>query len=266
MAEPIGKLLKDLRRQQNLTGVILGEKVGLSQSKISKIETGAYQPTIEEIEKLLNILKPSEIIRQQIHNTYNAQKSLHEGKTYTMNFRYDAHAFDVEQKAKEVRVFCMTQTPALLQTASYREGLLRHFDLSEEEIKDNLRTTLGRQDRLWAKGRSWHFLILETGLYTAAAGALAQREQLDRLERLISTSQVTLGIIPYNVGFAVVDVSTFVLYDTHHVSMCVAGVDIMSTDSGDVRRHQKLFDELHRKAVYGQEAISLVRAAYDHFN
>jgi len=266
MAEQIGKTIKDLRRQHGLTGISLGEKVNISQSKISKIETGAHQPTSEELEKILNILKPSEIIRQRIHNAYNEQRSLDEGKTYTMNFRYNAHAFDVEQKAKDMEVFCMTQTPALLQTAGYREGLLRHFDLSEEEIKDNLKTTLSRQDRLWAKGRSWHFLILETGLYTAAAGAAAQREQLDRLERLIGTNQVTVGIIPYNVGFAVVDISTFVLYDDDHVSMCVAGVDIMSTDSEDVRRHQKLFEELRHKAVYGQEAISYVRAAYDHFS
>jgi len=266
MAEQIGKTLKKLRRQHGLTGISLGEKVNISQSKISKIETGSQQPTSEELEKILNILKPSEIIRQQIYNTYDGQKSLDEGKTYTMNFRYNAHAFEVEQKAKSVRLFCMTQTPALLQTAGYREGLLHHFDLSEEEVQDNLKTTLGRQDRLWAKGRSWHFLILEIGLYTAAAGALAQKGQLDRLERLIGTGQVTIGIIPYNVGFAVVDISTFVLYDDDHVSMCVAGVDIMSVDKEDVRRHQKIFEELRHKAVYGQEAISLVRAAYDHFN
>lgn len=266
MAEQIGKILKGLRRQRGLTGISLGEKVGLSQSKISKIETGTHRPTNEELEKFLNILKPSEIIRQQIYSTYSQQKSLDEGKTYTMNFRYNAHAFDVEQKAKDMRVFCMTQTPALLQTAGYREGLLRHFDLTDEEIRKNLKMTLGRQDTLWTKGHSWHFLILETGLYTAAAGATVQREQLDRLERLIGMSQIVIGIIPYNVGFAVVDVSTFVLYDNDHVSMCVAGVDIMSNDSEDVCRHQKLFEELRHKAVYGQEAISYVRAAYDHFN
>ncbi len=95
---------------------------------------------------------------------------------------------------------------------------------------------------------------------------MAQREQLDRLERLIGTNQVVIGIIPYNVGFAVVDVSTFVLYDDNHVSMCVAGVDIMSTDSEDIRRHQRLFEELRHKALYGQEAIGLVRDAYDHFS
>ncbi len=151
MAEKIGNTLKELRRRQNLTGASLGEKVGLSQSKISKIETGAYSVTIEEIDRLLNILKPSEIIRQQIYNAFNEQKPYSQSKTYTMNFRHNPNAFDVEQKAKDVCVFCMTQTPALLQTASYREGLLRHFDLSEEEIRDNLKMTLCRQDRLWTK-------------------------------------------------------------------------------------------------------------------
>ncbi|MEK7152781.1 MAG: helix-turn-helix transcriptional regulator, partial [Patescibacteria group bacterium] len=67
MSKQIGETIRTLRRQRNLTGEELARKAGLSQSKISKIETGQYRNLqIKELEIVLNILDAPKTIRQQI--------------------------------------------------------------------------------------------------------------------------------------------------------------------------------------------------------
>lgn len=43
----IGKFLKELRKEQNLTQEQLGEKVGVTNKTVSRWETGTYMPPIE---------------------------------------------------------------------------------------------------------------------------------------------------------------------------------------------------------------------------
>src|SRR5690349_439533 len=56
---PIGAVLKRLRRQARLTGQELGRRAGMSQAKISKIETGAIQPSTEDVQRLAHELGAS---------------------------------------------------------------------------------------------------------------------------------------------------------------------------------------------------------------
>src|SRR5579862_1955984 len=49
--------IRTLRRSMGVTGVSLARQVGISQSKLSKIETGALIPSTDDLKSILTHLK-----------------------------------------------------------------------------------------------------------------------------------------------------------------------------------------------------------------
>ncbi|MBQ4068672.1 MAG: helix-turn-helix transcriptional regulator [Lachnospiraceae bacterium] len=57
--QKIGKFLKDLRKQNNMTQEQLGERIGVTNKTISRWETGNYMPPIESLRLLSDIYEVS---------------------------------------------------------------------------------------------------------------------------------------------------------------------------------------------------------------
>lgn len=57
--QKIGKFLKELRKQNNMTQEQLGEKIGVTNKTISKWENGNYMPPIEKLKALSDIYQVS---------------------------------------------------------------------------------------------------------------------------------------------------------------------------------------------------------------
>ena len=55
----VGKKIKEFRKKANLTQAELAEKVGLSETHMSKIEIGANSPTLENFLKICEVLNLS---------------------------------------------------------------------------------------------------------------------------------------------------------------------------------------------------------------
>lgn len=56
-AERIGAWLKHWRQHRGLTQMQLGEQIGSDGSRISKLENGLENPTVETLDQLLTVLK-----------------------------------------------------------------------------------------------------------------------------------------------------------------------------------------------------------------
>ena len=261
-AQQAGKLIRNLRRQRELTGGELGRKVGLSQSKISKIETGFYaklQP--QEIEAILNILDAPKTIRQQIYRAMETP----DPRTLVYrdyNTRYDFKLWTkLERKTTQKRTYTINLVPAFLQIAEYRQALLKAYGIPEDIRAHIMEESLVQQDFLWDKRRSYHFIMHQAALYTSPLAHAAHIVQLDRLERVIDIPNVTLGIVPFQNGLPLSENGSFALFDESHVTLTVAYGDIESTDPKDITLHVKIFEALDRLAWYGQDAKQLVSEA-----
>ncbi|MCY9782546.1 helix-turn-helix domain-containing protein [Nocardiopsis sp. EMB25] len=59
----LSEALRRVRKRAGFTGERLASRVGMSQSKISKIETGKMVPTAFDVERILRVLKatPEEV-------------------------------------------------------------------------------------------------------------------------------------------------------------------------------------------------------------
>ena len=53
----LGKRIKEIRKSKNITQEQLAEKVGIGTANISYIENGKFAPTIENFEKIADVLE-----------------------------------------------------------------------------------------------------------------------------------------------------------------------------------------------------------------
>ncbi|MBD2752624.1 helix-turn-helix domain-containing protein [Spirosoma validum] len=56
IAEQVGELIKQTRKEKGLTQKELGEKIGVSESMINKYESGKQNPTIATLSKIIEAL------------------------------------------------------------------------------------------------------------------------------------------------------------------------------------------------------------------
>jgi transcriptional regulator with XRE-family HTH domain len=260
-----GQLIRDLRRKRNISGEVLARKTGLSQTKISKIETGAIPQAKEaDLETILNILEAPQTIRQQILVRGNFTS----GPTYDF---WQKRTFDETSRlvlsTAFIRTFMINLLPALLQTVEYRESYLKRMGFEAQTLTKAMSSALRQQDMLWDKRKRFHFIIYEGAFYTAPGTSIVQRAQLDRIERFIgSVANIKVGVIPLETGLAPAENGTFAIYDDRVVINVLAGGHVALTDSLEVASYHKLFAELDHRADYGDIARTTVQKAISFFS
>lgn len=62
----VGKAIKKLRKDRNVTKDQLAEQIGISISHLEKIESGARRPGIDTYQRLLSILGADMVIHKEI--------------------------------------------------------------------------------------------------------------------------------------------------------------------------------------------------------
>jgi transcriptional regulator with XRE-family HTH domain len=257
----VGQLIQELRKQQNITGSELGRRVAMSQSKISKLENGMYPKLrFQEIERILNILNVSNSLRRRIYTAMDAERSnIVRFRPYDL--RYSTDMYERDRKCVNFRIFAPFIVPALLQTNEYRLALLRSWGAAEDDVTI-LRAITKRQELLWDRQRRFHFIMHQSMLYGSLPG---QRgiglPQLDRIERFIGLPNIKIGIIPLESGMPLVEVGPFAVLDERILVTITLDGDTASTDSKSIALHGRVFEDMSRLAVYGDEARRLMKAA-----
>lgn len=244
----------------------MGRKAGLSQSKISKIETGCTRFNNKNIQNILDILGAPKTIRQQI-NLQIEQIADDPMSQRHYGFFMDLTTVQYERECSTLRSFAIQAIPLILQILEYRNAIIKRYGRrNEPEIDIDMRTTLQRQDLLWDKKRSFHIILHQAALYTHLAGKGVQIMQLDRLERLLGRENIKIGIIPTKAGLPVLDPTNFVLYDDRQLLTATGKGEVISLKPADILLHMTLFKELDQLALYGNEAKGLIREAIDYFS
>jgi transcriptional regulator with XRE-family HTH domain len=262
--QALGRLLADARLKSRMSGTEVSDRAGISQSKLSKIETGVY-PKIETIlvNKLLNILKPEIYIQQQVTLLLNDDSAGGSPAKPLNDFDYE-QVYRYEHGATQIKNFAFNAVPAILQIAEYRQTMLKKYVLSKDLVVQEATVQQRRQDLLWDTNRHFHFILAETALHLTPGGPLVQLKQLDRLERLVGRSNIRLGIVPYRTGLTVLEHGNFVLYDDQVVKQAMLGTEIDTRSEQLVNEFVSVFTELQLKAVYDELAVQLIRQAMDY--
>lgn len=259
----IGAELKVLRQKRKLNGETLGQLVGVSQSKIAKIENGYAPYNNALIYKILEVLSAPKLVVRRIDTLLvNQPDSRH------IDFNYDISnewIVDMESSSATVRIYNASSFIVLLQTFETRMAILKYNNVADADIPAHMAAAEKRQSLLWRSNVHYDLIMLENALYGVQTAMDLHIAQLQKLLRFLESQTIRVGFIPLRHGVPHFVTSSVAIYDSAAVAIELADRGIIFTDSPTIQRYQKELDLLEQYAVYGDDAQALVLQALQYF-
>jgi transcriptional regulator with XRE-family HTH domain len=226
----LGSSLAELRKERSLSGERLAQLVGMSQSKISKLERGLLRPRPDDVEAIVRALDDSREIGPDVsHELVEQARRLRDSgsrqktrPTVESPAAFQHDFFDAEAKATRIRNFEPITVPGLLQISEYTRRMLNaYFAVVEGDTsKEHWRRTAGtvavrarRQQLLYDPDKTFEFLIMESVLGNRYAAPSVMLAQLDRLELAATNDNISIKIVPMYTPLGYAPVQGFSVYD-----------------------------------------------------
>ena len=258
----LGLILRDLRLQKKLSGSELGRMVRMSQSKISKIETGSFRAvSLYDIQSLLEALEPDEEIRRQVLTQFEI------ASMSPLSIRYiEAHGVGRkqreirmrEQHVKIKRVYSPCLIPGLLQIPNYISALFTGLGVPSHKVSFVTAERLRRQEILGQHGRQFAFIVNHAALYTSPGGKSTQIDQLRHLIKVSRFPNIRMGIVPVTAGLPLNADNGFALMDDAYATGETVLAEQQSFDSKEIAVYFKLYRELEALSVFDHKAEELI--------
>ncbi|MGI8305450.1 helix-turn-helix domain-containing protein [Saccharopolyspora hattusasensis] len=199
----IANELRRYREKAGLSCTEAGAKLGVSGSKISRIETGVSGLQIEDVAALLGLYHVPAVERHTLVELAKSadQKGWWERQTgLPHNWK---NLMEFEAKASRIQNFETTFVPGLLQTPEYCRAIIQGIDatLTEEELDQLVAARMARQIVL-SRSRAPQFLAVmdETVLRRPIGGSGVMKRQLQHLLNVAGASNVNLLVVPVSAG------------------------------------------------------------------
>ncbi len=267
----LARELKRLREFAGLSGRDLATRirdsgVEMSQSKVSRIESGAATVTRPEVQAWADAMDAAPGTRKRLMEL--AETAFTEVAAWRNAVRAgQGHLQDRvrarETTARTVRNFQPTVIPGLLQTPEYAHWMIPLADIAG--VVDHAASAaarLERQPALFDTDRRFEFLIGESALHWNPAPATDLLvAQLDRVVSLAATNNVHIDVLPIDGQAVATPWSNFVVYEGEETFVMVELIhaSLKIADPEDVELYRSLYDRLRERAVRGPDAVVLIQ-------
>jgi transcriptional regulator with XRE-family HTH domain len=254
--------LRKLREGADLTIEQVADKIELSPSTISRMETAQVGVRTNDLRPLLDIYKVSGMQRDEL------LQLAREGRQQVWWQEYKdlptAAVASLETEAASILQYAAQLVPGLLQTEEYARAVLQaiHFQAGPEKVARRLELRVARQALLTGKDAPQYWIVLdEAVLRRAIGGRQVMHAQLERLIDAAELPNVTLQVLPFAAGaHAGLDGEFTILSyrdpeDPDVVFIENTGGDAYIEDSGVTRRYNSIFDHLRAAAQNPAESM-----------
>lgn len=259
--EHLGNVLRDFRTRHEISGRKLAALVGISQSTISKLESGLLSPTDEIIDKIcaaLNLTKESRmrlVIWQKLLSQPFAPYVPIEKDTVAQVQRA-INEFEVGTSV--FRIYQLLYIPGLLQTESYARkiisGTFQHYPAQlNRDLKAAVKERLKRQEILDDSSKRFTFLIHESAIKKIPDRSIRD-SQIKALIDWQSRANITIGLIPSSQQwFGELTVTSFDILDRELVLVdTYRGILYLWMESV-ISAYLSLFEKIHVNCVFGDQ-------------
>ncbi len=201
----LGARLRVLREDSGLTRSQAGDAIGVSRSKISRLEhgrTGSKQRDVDSLLTLYGVLGEAErgIVRTL------AEQANTPGWWHSYGDVIPAWLHDylgAEQAADVIRGYEVQFVPGLLQTPEYAREVSRlgHPDATTAEVERHVELRLRRQDVLGRPAPPHLWVVVDEAALRRPLGAPdVMRAQLDHLVAMAQRPHITVQLLPFAAG------------------------------------------------------------------
>ncbi|MGH8909338.1 MAG: helix-turn-helix domain-containing protein [Egibacteraceae bacterium] len=265
--EELGSALRRLRRDAGLTGVEAAQRAGMSQSKISKIETAALLPSVDDVDVLCHALSaPAELRADLLDRTERLHTEIDSFRAVQRRGLHckQEEIGELEAETISFRDFQPLAITGLLQTAAYMRQIFALF-ISGVELGKAVTARLERQAVLYDSSKRFTFLIPEGALRWRFCSNQAMLAQFDRIASIATLPNVRIGVIPWTASVRELPLQGFGLYDDRLAIVGLETGEVRLRDPKDVAVYLKLFAALEESAVFGDEARAVLARVADDY-
>ncbi|MCI0386624.1 helix-turn-helix transcriptional regulator [Streptomyces sp. CNQ085] len=252
--QELAKLLRDLRKRAGLSGVRLAARCNMSQSKVSRIESGKVRPSLVDIRQILRALdappKAIEEISALARQANTEWRNLRELRRKGLATR-QAELKALEASSVHMRYFLLSMVTGLLATPEYVRASLAH---SSADTSRAAAGKLERQAVLYDTAKRFTFILTEQAVRWPVVAPPALAEQMDRLASLSHLPNVRIGVLPVGEPTQRVPLSTFTVYDSTLVTIETTSGSLFLHDGRDVQSYLDEFSGYEKSALFDDAA------------
>lgn len=197
----LGKRLRELRNQHNMTVEEVAENLLCSATKISRLETGARRPNPRDVRDLCRLYSVDEPTTAELMSLAQGARE-HGWWTQYEDLDLDPY-IGLEQDATAITCFSVYYVPGLLQTADYARAVIKAIapkmapDIHRQRVEVRMRRQLVLEEEPPPR---YHVLLDESVLYRRVAGSAVMVAQLDRVLEAQVRGKATIQVIPFDIG------------------------------------------------------------------
>ncbi|MFC4372997.1 helix-turn-helix domain-containing protein [Nocardia halotolerans] len=265
--EELGRRLREIRRDAELTGRRLAQLSGWHESKVSKIENGTRPPNEADLRAYAAHTGTADQLPDLIATLRGIEAAYIEWRRLlaTGTRRRQERSVTLAEETRLQRVYEPQIIPGIFQTPEYAEQILRRavrFYGIPDDVDAGVSKRIERQQWLYRGDRRFHVLVTEQAIYNPVGGPGVHRGQLDRLLSVSGLPRVILGIIPATAPMPMQS-TNFVMFDSRLVLVETPTAELSITQPREIETYSRLFAELAESSVTGDSARHVIRRAID---
>jgi transcriptional regulator with XRE-family HTH domain len=264
----LGRILRKLRVEEQLTLAQTGRKLGWSTAKVGRIEAGQTRPTAQDVAATLEFFgAPVELRR-----TCMALVDQAAARPWWAPYRRVLGAYvALETEALLVRSWQPQLVEGLLQTEAYARALVTAAlpAASEAEVDLRVRARMARQQLATGEDPlALSVVLAEDALRVPVGGARIMAAQVAHLADAAQWPNVTVRVLPRRVGAHPGMSGSFVLLSLpqdpvsaqNPVSVFVEGApqEIIIDEAACVREYERRFDRLSASALTAEDSLKIL--------
>lgn len=195
----LGRELRRLREQAQVTREEAAEELECNLSKISKIETGRMSLAPAEVKNLLRLYRVPD---DQTEQVFAIAREARKRATYQVP-AWVREYVGLEAEAVEIKAFQIDLMPGLLQTEAYTRAITWSADPTRnpDEVERLVAIRRERQARLESDDPPQLWVVIdESALRREVGGADVMRAQLAYLLDVMKLPRVSIQALPFGSG------------------------------------------------------------------
>jgi hypothetical protein len=265
-ARRVASELRQLREEADLTCTDVATMLGMSISKVSRMETANCGLPADDVAAMLGLYRVSALKRRELLDLLRRSDELGWWQRQAGLPQSWPTLMELESNATRLRNFENMLIPGLLQTAEYCRAMLQGVNtaLSEDEVDHLVAARMTRQTLLSGSSAPDLVAVIDENALRRPVGASGiMRRQLLHLESVAGRPNVSLRVVQNSVGAYVGMRGAFMIlefcgepdlaYQESH------GAEMFLEEAADVTAHKQVMNAIVQSAVGATKSRELIR-------
>lgn len=258
--------IRRLREQAQLSCSEVARTLGLSVSKVSRMETGVTGLQAEDVAAMLGLYRVSATKRQEVLDLLHRSGEKGWWQRQAGLPQLWRSLIDFEAKATRIQNFENMVVPGLLQTAEYCRAMMHGLcaSLTDEEVDHLVAARMARQAVLTRSAAPQFHAVMDEGvLRRPIGGAAAMHRQLMHLDAFAQRSNISLRVVETVSGGYVGVQGSFVLLEFFEEPELVffenQSVGMFLEEDADLSAYRQAHMRILSGALNPVESLVLIR-------